>query len=177
MTASGDPVRLEKCQQRQLASRLLYFLVTARSKEILEQYVQPTIEAFLATRGLALNQEKTRVVSIDEGFNFLGFTIRKVRNGKLLITPEKAKVRAHLRAIEAYLDAHRQVPAGAVVRVLTPMIQGWTLYYRHACSATTFAYLNHRVWQMLWAWARRRHPQKSKRWAKARYFRPTQTRV
>jgi RNA-directed DNA polymerase len=153
------------------------FLVTARSKEILEQYVQPTIEAFLATRGLTLNQEKTRVVAIDEGFNFLGFTIRKVRNGKLLIMPEKAKVRAHLRAIKAYLDAHRQVPAGAVMRALTPMIRGWTLYYRHACSATTFAYLDHRVWQMLWAWARRRHPQKSKHWVKARYFRPTRTRV
>ncbi|WP_404294819.1 group II intron maturase-specific domain-containing protein (plasmid) [Microvirga sp. RSM25] len=107
----------------------------------------------------------------------LGFTIRKVRNGKLLIMPEKAKVRAHLRAIKAYLDAHRQVPAGAVVRALTPMIRGWTLYYRHACSATTFAYLDHRVWQMLWAWARRRHPQKSRRWVKARYFRPTRTRV
>ena len=62
------------------------FLVTAPSKEVLEQHVRPNIEAFLAERGLALNQEKTRIVSIDEGFNFLGFTARKFRNGKLLIT-------------------------------------------------------------------------------------------
>ena len=61
------------------------FLVTAPSKEILEQHVLPSIEAFLAERGLVLNREKTRIVSIDEGFNFLGFTARKFRNGKLLI--------------------------------------------------------------------------------------------
>jgi RNA-directed DNA polymerase len=51
------------------------------------------------------------------------------------------------------------------------------LYYRHACSARTFQYADHRVWQMLWAWARRRHPTKSKGWVKARYFRPTRSRV
>ena len=94
------------------------FLVTAPSKEILEQYVQPTIETFLAAKGLTLNREKTRIVPIDEGFNFLGFTARKFRNGKLLITPEKAKVLAHLRRIKAYLNQNKQAPAGKVVRDL-----------------------------------------------------------
>ncbi len=153
------------------------FLVTAPSKEVLERYVRPKVEAFLAERGLALNQEKTRIVSIDEGFDFLGFTARKFDDGKLLIRPEKAKVLAHLRKIKAYLDANKQIPAGAVVRALTPVIRGWTIYYRHACSARSFSYVDHRVWQMLWAWARRRHPTKSKGWVKARYFRPTRSRV
>ena len=67
--------------------RATHLLVTAPSKEILEQHVFPSIEAFLAERGLVLNREKTRIVSIDEGFNFLGFTARKFQNGKLLITP------------------------------------------------------------------------------------------
>lgn len=125
------------------------FLVTAPSKEILEQHVLPSIEAFLAERGLVLNREKTRIVSIDEGFNFLGFTARKFRNGKLLITPEKDKVLAHLRRIKAYLNQNKQAPAGKVVRDLAPVIRGWTLYYRHACSARTFQYADHRVWQML----------------------------
>jgi RNA-directed DNA polymerase len=152
-------------------------LVTAPSKEVLERHVLPRLEAFLADRGLVLNHAKTRIVSIEAGFDFLGFTARKFRDGKLLIRPEKAKVLAHLRAIKAYLDANRQVPAGAVVRALAPVIRGWTLYYRHACSARTFSYADHRVWQMLWAWARRRHPTKSKGWVKARYFRPTRSRV
>jgi hypothetical protein len=153
------------------------FLVTAPSKEILEQHVLPSIEAFLAERGLVLNQEKTRIVSIDEGFNFLGFTARKFHNGKLLITPEKAKVLAHLRRIKAYLNQNKQAPVGKVVRDLASVIRGWTLYYRHACSARTFQYADHRVWQMLWAWARRRHPTRSKGWVKAHYFRPIRSRV
>jgi RNA-directed DNA polymerase len=152
-------------------------LVTAPSKEVLERHVLPKLEAFLADRGLVLNDAKTCIVSIDAGFDFLGFTARKFRDGKLLIRPEKAKVLAHLRAIKAYLDANRQAPAGAVVRALARVIRGWTLYYRHACSARTFSYADHRVWQMLWAWARRRHPTKSKGWVKARYFRPTRSRV
>src|SRR3954467_8919859 len=131
------------------ATRLL---VTAPSK-VLERHVLPRLEAFLADRGLVLNHAKTRIVSIDAGFDFLGFTARKFRDGKLLIRPEKAKVLAHLRAIKAYLDANRQAPAGAVVRALAPVIRGWTLHYRHACSARTFSYADHRVWQMLWAWA------------------------
>jgi RNA-directed DNA polymerase len=154
-----------------------HLLVTAPSKEILEQHVFPSIEAFLAERGLVLNREKTRIVSIDEGFNFLGFTALKFQNGKLLITPEKAKVLAHLRRIKAYLNQNKQAPVGKVVRDLAPVIRGWTLYYRHVCSARTFQYADHRVWQMLWAWARRRHPTKSKGWVKARYFRPTRSRV
>src|SRR3954471_21689961 len=153
------------------------FVAVAPSKEALEEHVIPKVEAFLAERGLSLSQEKTRVTTIDDGFSFLGFKARKFRDGKLLIRPDKAKVLAHLRAIKAYLDANRQVPAGAVVRALAPVIRGWTLYYRHACSARTFSYADHRVWQMLWAWARRRHPTKSKGWVKARYFRPTRSRV
>src|SRR3954468_8043053 len=44
--------------------RATYLLVTAPTKEILEQHVLPSIEAFLAERGLVLNREKTRIVSI-----------------------------------------------------------------------------------------------------------------
>ena len=62
--------------------RATHLVVTAPSKEILEQYVLPKILAFLADRGLELNQEKTRIVPIDDGFNFLGFGIRKFRDGK-----------------------------------------------------------------------------------------------
>ena len=73
------------------ATRLL---VTAPSKEVLERHVLPRLEAFLADRGLVLNDAKTRIVSIEAGFNFLGFTARKFHDGKLLIRPEKAKVLA-----------------------------------------------------------------------------------
>jgi RNA-directed DNA polymerase len=40
---------------------------------------------WLKARGLALNEDKTRIVHLSEGFDFLGCTIRRYRNGKLLI--------------------------------------------------------------------------------------------
>jgi Group II intron, maturase-specific domain/Reverse transcriptase (RNA-dependent DNA polymerase) len=137
------------------------FVTVASSKEALEEHVIPKVEAFPAERGLSLSQKKTRVTTIDAGFSFLGFEARKFNNGKLLIHLQKAKVLAHLREIKACLKANMTVPAGAVVRDLAPVIRGWTNYYRHACSAHTFAYADYRVWKMLWAWARRRHPKKS----------------
>src|SRR5262245_25215957 len=53
------------------------FIVTAASREVLEQQVKPTIEAFLRTRGLELSAEKTKITHIDEGFDFLGWHFRK----------------------------------------------------------------------------------------------------
>ena len=94
------------------------FVAVAPSKEALEEYVIPKVEAFLAERGLSLSQEKTRVTTIGDGFSFLGFEARKFRDGKLLIRPDKAKVLAHLRAIKTYLDANKQTPVGDVVHEL-----------------------------------------------------------
>lgn len=55
------------------------FVVTAPSREVLESYVIPRITGFLKQRGLGLSEAKTRVVHIDEGFDFLGFTIRRFK--------------------------------------------------------------------------------------------------
>ncbi len=54
------------------------FVVTAPSREVLEDYVVPRLTEFLASRGLSLSEAKTRIVHINDGFNFLGFTVRRV---------------------------------------------------------------------------------------------------
>ena len=69
------------------------FLISARTREFLEEEVIPSIRRFLAECGLSLSESKTRVVHIREGFNFLGYSVRKYRNGKLLIKPSKESVR------------------------------------------------------------------------------------
>jgi RNA-directed DNA polymerase len=63
------------------------FVVTAPSREVLEGYVIPRLAEFLAGRGLELSQAKTRIVHIDDGFDFLGFNLRHFPNGKLLVRP------------------------------------------------------------------------------------------
>ncbi len=66
-------------------------VVTAPTREVLETYVVPTPTRFREGRGLGLSAKKTRIVHIDEGFDFLGFTVRRYR-GVVLTAPRKAKV-------------------------------------------------------------------------------------
>ena len=66
------------------------FVVTAQSKEIFEE-IKPKIEHWLEQRGLSLNAEKTKIVSIKDGFDFLGFHMRHL-HGKCLTLPQKEKV-------------------------------------------------------------------------------------
>jgi RNA-directed DNA polymerase len=145
------------------------FVVSAPSREVLETYATPKVQKFLAQRGLQLNEAKTRIVHVDDGFDFLGFTVRRFK-GKLLITPQKENALGHIARVKTYLNNHKQAPAGRVIKELNPLIRGWANYYRHAVSSRTFAYADHRVWQMLWQWAKRRHPKKPAKRVKARYF-------
>jgi RNA-directed DNA polymerase len=145
------------------------FVITAPSRKVLEEYVIPKVEVFLAKRGLALSRAKTRIVHVNDGFEFLGFEIRRFGE-KLLTRPQKEKVLEHLRVIKAHLDANKQAPASRVITDLGPVIRGWSNYYRHAASKKTFGKASHRTWEMLWNWAKRRHPNKPSKWVKNRYF-------
>src|SRR6266446_6502649 len=71
------------------------FIVTGCSKELLENEIKPLLIEFLEVRGLELSPEKTSITHIDEGFDFLGWNIRKY-DGKLLIKPSRKSVRTFL---------------------------------------------------------------------------------
>lgn len=146
------------------------FVVTAPTREVLERSVIPRITEFLRERGLNLSEAKTRIIHTNDGFDFLGFSIRRYRR-RLLTKPQKKKVLHHLQEIKNYLDANKQTPAVTVVRDLNPVIRGWANYYRHSVAKETFNYVRHRQWQMMWQWAKRRHPKKPSKWVKRRYFR------
>jgi len=147
-------------------------VVPAPTREVLETYARPRIEDFLQPRGLTRSEAKTRIVHTKEGVNFRGFHIRRFgsRDAKLLTVPQQEKVRTHLRRVRAYLDAHTQSPAGRVIRELNPVIRGWATYYRHGSAKEAFAKATYAQWHMLWNWAKRRHPNTSSRWVKARDF-------
>lgn len=145
-------------------------MVTAPTREVLEDYVIPRLKEFLKERGLTLSEAKTRIVHVSEGFNFLGFHIRRFEH-KLLSKPQKEKVLTHLHNIKSYLNAHKQYPTTAVIRHLNPVIRGWANYYQHCAAKETYSYVGHRQWRMLWSWAQRRHPNKGKWWIRQRYFR------
>jgi RNA-directed DNA polymerase len=169
----GKPAATDRPCLRSLShSFTLDFVTTAPTREVRETYARPRIEQFLQERGLALSEAKTRIVHIKEGLNFLGFHIRKFgQQGKVLTVPQKAKVLKHVRATRAYLDAHKHTPAGHVIKALNPVIRGWANSYRYWAAKHVFQKVRHVQWQMLWMWAKRRHPHKSRPWVKARYFR------
>src|ERR1700719_3332557 len=79
----------------------------------------------LAPRGLAFNEDKTRIVRLEDGFDFLGFTIRRYRNGKLLIKPSKAAVQRIRSRLAAEVRAPHGAHGEAVINALNPIIRGW----------------------------------------------------
>jgi RNA-directed DNA polymerase len=144
-------------------------VVTAPTREVLETYVGPKLSAFLGERGLRLSEAKTRIVHIDEGFDFLGFSVRRYR-GVVLTRPQKEKVVRHLRAIHDYLRQHRQATPSQIIGDLGPVIRGWANYYRHGASKHAFHTADHHVQAKLWRWAKRRHPTKTAAWIRSKYF-------
>lgn len=144
-------------------------VITARSRELLEEVVKPLVESFLAKRELELSQEKTKITHIEEGFDFLGFTVRKY-SGKLLITPSKKNVKAFLDKIRRIVKGNKQAKASTLIALLNPIIRGWTNYHKHVVSKKTFSYVDNAIFELLWQWAKRRHREKPRQWIINRYF-------
>jgi RNA-directed DNA polymerase len=151
------------------------FIITGHSKEWLEQEVRPVLVEFLAERGLVLSPEKTRITHIEEGFDFLGWNIRKY-NGKLLMKPSKANVKAHLDKIREIIKGNKTAKQANLIRLLNPVLRGWANYHSHVVAKQTFARVDAHIWSMLWRWAVRRHPNKGARWVKEKYFKTRGTR-
>ncbi|MDH6115573.1 hypothetical protein P3T36_007677 [Kitasatospora sp. MAP12-15] len=133
------------------------------------QQVKARLAEWLAPRGLAFNEEKTRIAHLDEGCDFLGFNVRRY-HGMLLIKPSKAGVRRIRARLTAEVLALRGQNAAAVIAKLNPIIRGWAAYYRGVVSSEVFTSLDDHVWRLVYKWARHTHPNKPRRWVTARYF-------
>ena len=95
---------------------------------------QGTARRWLAPRGLAFNEDKTRVVTLSEGFDFLGFNVRRY-GSKPLIKPSKAAVRRIRERLRTELRSLRGTNAPTVIKKLNPIIRGWAAYYRTQVSS------------------------------------------
>jgi RNA-directed DNA polymerase len=145
------------------------FVVTGANRELLEQKVKPALTAFLKERGLELSEQKTALTHIQEGFNFLGHTVRKYGD-KLLITPAKGKVQILRQKLSRAIQSALGQSQETLLRQLNPQLQGWANYYRNGAAKRTFNKLDYYVNRKLWRWATRRHPTKSQAWKKRKYF-------
>jgi len=149
------------------------FIITGSSKELLEQEVKPLVEQFMGERGLVLSAEKTVITHIEQGFDFLGQTVRKYQKGKRMkffITPSKKNVMTFLAKIRKYSKESRDLTAGESIAELNPQIRGWALYHRHAVSGEIFHAVDHEIFKAIWSWSQRRHRNKTRWWIKEKYF-------
>jgi RNA-directed DNA polymerase len=146
------------------------FIITGSSKAILEETVKPLVKTFLKERGLELSREKSKITHIDEGFDFLGIQMRKYK-GKLIRTPSKKSISRFLNEIKTLVKSNPTAKTENLLRQLNPKIRGWSQYFQHVCAKKTFGQVDSQIFKILWRWIKRRHPMKSGRWRKEKYFR------
>lgn len=147
------------------------FIVTATSEELLKTKVKPILGAALAKVGLELSEKKTKITCIDQGFEFLGFSIRKYRNRKLLIKPSKASINSFLKEIRILIKKGIALTTEQLIYALNEKITGWTNYYRTVVASKVFSFIDHHLFLALKRWGLKRHARKGKRWVINHYFR------
>ncbi len=165
--------------------------VVIKCREIISEWLQGM--------GLELKPSKTRLTHTlyeyeneKPGFNFLGFNIRQWNVGKYhsgrikckptgniksrllgfktIISPSKEKKTVHLDHIASIIKTHRAMPQEALIKILNPIIRGWANYYATVVSKVAYQKLDHLIYWKLRNWAKHRHPRKSGKWQKAKYW-------
>lgn len=99
------------------------FIITGASREILESKTKLAVISFLKLRRLTLSEEKTHLTHVNDGFNFLGFNVRKY-DGKLLIKPAKENVKILLNKLRNTIKNSGSATTEALIRRLNPKIRG-----------------------------------------------------
>jgi RNA-directed DNA polymerase len=142
------------------------FIVTGRSERQLER-VKSRINEFLKPRGLKINEEKTNIYSIFQGFNFLGWNFRKYST--FLCKISKTSISRHRKEIK-YLTKTIHSPEALIIK-LNEKSRGW-MHYHHCCNDIwkVWGSMNTYTYGLLMKWGRRRHSNKTKKWVFTRYW-------
>ena len=163
-TVAGTPVLVRYADD---------YVAMCHSRQQAEE-VKQRLAAWLAPRGLSFNEDKTKIVHVEEGFSFLGCSIRRYvdrqGSGKLLIKPSQESVKRFRKRLAVEVRSLRGANAVTVVARLNPVVRGWAAYYRSRVSSRVFHGLDYDLWHLTWRWGRHTHPNKSRHWVAARYF-------
>ena len=119
---------------------------------------------------MELSEEKTLITHIKDGFDFLGFNIRKYGNGMLLIKPSKKNQKKFAETTHEVIYKMRSAKQTDVIGKLNPKISGWANYYRYVSSKEVFSKLDHIIFLQLRRWSIRRHHDKSLKWIENKYW-------
>jgi RNA-directed DNA polymerase len=166
------------------------FVVLHRDLEVIRR-VQAIAAEWLRGMGLEMKPSKTRITHTLEtmdgtaGFEFLGFSIRQYDRGENRgvrigtgqrvsftpsIRPSLKSQKRLLRLVREVVHAHCIWPQVSVIAKLNPILRGWGNYFSAVVSKDIFHKLDHLIFWKLWAWALRRHPNKSRGWIARKYW-------
>jgi RNA-directed DNA polymerase len=145
------------------------FIITGKSKTILENNVLPAVKKFLEERGLKVSEDKTKITYIRYGFTFLGQDFRK-HGDTLHITPSKDGILDLIRRLGTVIRKYISAPIIILIRKLNDMLRGWAYYHRHVVSSEAFKRVDTYVYEQLWRMVRKRHPNKSRKWLSKKYW-------
>lgn len=145
------------------------FIITAATKEIAQE-VKEIICEFLKIRGLELSEEKTTITHINDGFDMLGWTFRKFKE-KLIVKPSKKSIKNFVGSLsETILKRGKAWKQDVLIEKLNQQIRGWTNYHQSVCASEAFAHMDYVLYELLWRWAKRRHPHKGRWWVSTNYW-------
>jgi RNA-directed DNA polymerase len=166
------------------------FVILHRDLDVLRQAEQIAAE-WLKGIGLEMKPSKTRIThtikAIDgpAGFDFLGFNFRQYPRGRhrcshssngrpvgftTSIRPSKESQKRFLRKVREIVHSNRINHQIGLIRLLNPVIRGWGSYFSTVVSKDTFGKMDSLIFEKLWSWAKRRHPNKSRHWIAHKYW-------
>jgi len=151
------------------------FVVMVHGTRAHAEGLRREVEAALSTVGLRLNEDKTSVCHIDEGFDFLGFRIqRQVKRGSnkafVYTWPSRKSLTSIMAKVKAITRQGTNQPLSDLLRQLNGVLRGWTNYFRHGVSKDTFAYLHQFTWLRIVRWLRRKHLRANWEWLRRHYL-------
>ncbi|AOY77259.1 group II intron reverse transcriptase/maturase [Clostridium formicaceticum] len=136
------------------------------------------LKPYLENRGLELAQEKTKVAHITEGFDFLGFNIKRYKTesgSKLIIKPSKNSIKSFKGKISDKTKMLYGKNIQTLINTLNPIIIGTANYWSSVVSKEVYTAMDNYVWVNVYRFLRRLHPKKSWKWIKEKYFKPDKT--
>jgi len=137
----------------------------------------------LAPMGLRLSDEKTRVVHIDEGFDFLGWRIQRRQQKRgttkrhVYTYPSKKALLAVCGWVRTLTQRSQHLTLTTLLEQINRLLRGWTNYFRHGVSKATFSYLDTFAWRRTVGWLRRKHHRRNWKWLRRHHlpgWRPTE---
>ena len=141
------------------------WVVTCRTRQEAVRVLRAA-EKVLTTLGVTLNREKTRIVHVRQGFEFLGYKIKrgerplhlpahKITSGaksySLYAYPTDKSVQRFRDHVRVLTRRRAPVTMAELVEDLNPVLRGWGEYYKKAHVRKLFHQLDHWIVHRMWS--------------------------